>query len=155
MTTQDERQAAALKTSISSYVGTATLAVIGGGVALFTYIQQNFVPGGLFYLCIALGALLLVVSFILGGRGADATARALATGAWSTETSKSEFNGQAVFTLLGLIFVLGAAVLGATAPPRVVKDPCVGLLSSDLSKSRPHLDQLRQDLAVCKSSGTQ
>ena len=42
MTNDDQRQAAVLKAGTSNYVGTATLAVLAGGVALFTYIQQNF-----------------------------------------------------------------------------------------------------------------
>jgi hypothetical protein len=54
MTTDDERQAALMKTSISNYVGTATLAMIAGGVALFTYIQQNFKASAGFYVLVAI-----------------------------------------------------------------------------------------------------
>lgn len=150
---ENGRQAAALRTSISSYVGTATLAVIGGGVALFTYIQQSFAPPGLFYVCMALGAGLLVISFILGGRGASSTAAALADGTWSIATSKPAFNWQAILTLLGLLAVMAAAGLGTTAPVRVVRDPCVAVLSSDLSRSPVEGRQLRRDLATCEAPG--
>src|SRR6266699_509715 len=77
-TTEDERQAALMKTSISSYVGTATLAVLAGGVALFTYIQQNFKASAIFYVLVAVTLATLVLSFILGGRGTNTTAETLA-----------------------------------------------------------------------------
>lgn len=80
MTNENQRQAAVVKVGISNYVGTATLAVLAGGVALFTYFQQNFNVSDLFYAFTAGAAVLLVVSLYLGGQGASSLADNLRQG---------------------------------------------------------------------------
>jgi hypothetical protein len=147
----DERQAALIKTSISSYVGTATIALIAGGVVLFTYIQQNFRPSYWFYglMLVATGA--LVMSFIFGGRGANATAIELASGEWTKDTKTKAFNLQALLTLVGLIVLIVAAAVGTLTSARpAAKDPCVMSLSRQLAKPHPDLKELRKELQACE-----
>lgn len=153
MTDDNERQAAAIKVSISNYVGTAALAMLAGAVALFTYVQQNFNPSAAFYVLILLSVIALVSSFFAGGKGANSTATAVAKGTWSHATKTNSYNVQAILTLAGLVLVLTAAAVGTTlsAPP-AKKDPCVTLLSAQLGKPHPHLAQLRQELAVCEAA---
>jgi hypothetical protein len=153
MTDDNQRQAAAIKVSISNYVGTAALAMLAGGVALFTYIQQNFNPSGLFYLLILLSLIALVASLFAGGKGADSTATKLGSGAWTHETRTVAYQVQTFLTLAGLILVLAAAGVGTTlSSPPAKKDACVTLLSTELAKPHPILAQLRQELAICEAA---
>jgi hypothetical protein len=151
MTDENERQAALIKTSISSYVGTATLAVLAGAVALFTYIQQSLKPSIVFYFLILIAVIALIVSFILGGKGANATAKSLADGTWTKDSKTSAFNWQAVLTLVGVVFLIAATAVG-TIPSihPATKDPCVALLSRELAKPRPDLRQLKKELNICE-----
>jgi len=151
-TTEDERHAALMKTSISSYVGTATLAVLAGGVALFTYIQQNFKASAIFYVLVAVTLATLVLSFILGGRGTNTTAETLARGNWTKDTKIPDFNLQALLTLLGMVLLIAATVVGTATHRPPDKDPCVALLSHQLAMSHPNLKQLRQELALCEAA---
>jgi uncharacterized membrane protein len=154
MTDENERQAAALKASISSYVGTATLAVLAGGVALFTYVQQNFNVSDLFYTFTIVAAIALVASFIAGGKGANSTAEQLAAGTWTKNTKTRAFNWQALLTLAGTVALVVATAVGTSShrPTAAKKDPCVALLSHELAKPHPNLWQLRQELALCEAT---
>jgi hypothetical protein len=150
VTDDNQRQSATLKVSISNYVGTATLALIAGAVALFTFIQQNYNLPWFFYLFMLLALATLVASFISGGLGADSTVKAVASGDWSKKTPA--FNIQAILTLFGLIFILVAAGLGLTSSHVVIKDPCVKLLSTQLAMPNPDIPKLRRELAVCEAT---
>ena len=152
MTTSDnERQGALIKASISSYVGTATLAVLAGGVALFTYIQQNFQVSASFYSLMALAAIVLVGSFIAGGKGANTTAGQVAAGTWTKDTKTRAFNWQALLTLAGMIILIIATAVGTSSHrPTKTKDPCVTLLSHQLAKPHPNIGRLRKELSICE-----
>ena len=54
----------------------------------------------------------LVVAIFLGGRGSDAVANDLAHGRSTKESHYSSFNLQALLTLVGLLLVLVATVVG-------------------------------------------
>ncbi len=150
-TSENERQAAILKVGISNYVGTATLAVLAGGVALFTYIQQNFKVSGVFYGFTAAAAVLLIASFFVGGRGAAKTANELAKGTWKTNTKINAFNWQAIFTLVGTLALIMATAVGTSSHKTTTQDPCAKLLSRQLARPHPNLCQLRQELAICEA----
>jgi hypothetical protein len=152
MTSDDERQAALMKTSISNYVGTATLALIAGGVALFTYIQQNFKASAGFYVLVAIAVVTLVSSFIFGGKGANTTTEELARGTWTKDTKIREFNWQAILTLAGLISLIAATAVGTATHQPSKKDPCVMLLSHQLANPYPNLKQLRKELTLCEAA---
>jgi hypothetical protein len=152
VTSENERQAAVLKAGISTYVGTATLAVLAGGVALFTYVQQNFNVSGVFYGFTATAGVLLILSFMAGGKGANTTAEKLANGTWKKGTETPEFNLQAVLTLLGTVALVVATVVGTSSHRlTTTKDPCVALLSRELAMPHPDLEQLRKELALCEA----
>ena len=154
-TDENERQAAVLKVGISNYVGTATLAVLAGGVALFTYIQHNFNPSVVFYGFTAAAAVLLIASFFVGGRGAAKTANELATGTWKKNTRNRAVNWQALLTLVGTVVLMAATAVGTSSqhrPTTTAKDPCVALLSRELAGPHPDLGQLRKDLALCEAA---
>jgi len=144
-------QAAILKVGISNYVGTATLAVLAGGVALFTYIQQNFKVSGVFYGFTAAAGVLLIASFFVGGRGSAKTANELAKGTWKEDTKIEAFNWQAILTLLGTLALVVATAVGTSSHRPTTGDPCVALLSHELARPHPHLGQLRQELTLCEA----
>ena len=147
---EHEIQAAAIKVGISNYVGTAALAVLAGAVALFTFFKQNYDPSIVFYVAFVVAVAALVASIFLGGRGANATAYYLADGTWTKDTRMADFDLQATLTLIGLILTVASAVLGTTSSPHRVIDPCVSVLSADLSRSNPDVGQMRQDLTTCQ-----
>lgn len=150
-TSDNERQAAVLKVGISNYVNTATLGMLAGAVALFTYVQQHFNVSGVFYGFMAAAAVLLVASSVAGGKGASAMADKLAKGTWKGQKTPA-FNWQAILTLLGTVALVAATAVGASSHgPTTTKDPCVALLSRELAKPHPHLMQLRKELALCEA----
>jgi signal transduction histidine kinase len=109
-------EAASMQVSISSYVGTATLAVLAGAVALFTYISQQFEPKCGFYVLMIIGAVALVFSLFLGGKGSAAVASHVNSNSWSTSTKVDEFGGQALLALIGVFAVLAATAVGLASP---------------------------------------
>jgi hypothetical protein len=146
------RQAAIVKVGISNYVGTATLAVLAGGVALFTYFQQNFNVSDFFYGSAVAAAVLLVASLFLGGKGASSMADKLARGTWRGEKTRA-FNWQAILALAGTVALVIATVAGTSShrTTTTTKDPCVALLSRELAMPHPHLKQLRNELTLCEA----
>jgi hypothetical protein len=161
MTNDDQRQAAVLKVGTSNYVGTATLAVLAGGVALFTYIQQNFKAFGVVYGFTAAAAFLLIASFVVGGKGASEMANNLAKGEWGEDTKIKvlnlefkAFNWQAILTLLGTLALIIGTVVGTSSHQTTKQDPCAALLSHQLTSPHPNLCQLRQQLALCEAVRT-
>lgn len=116
--TEEERQAATLKVGISNYVGSAALAIIAGGIALYTYISQTFdvALGFDVLMFVALGA--LVIAIFLGGLGSDQLSAHLAAGTWTKDTRGQLYNFQALLTLLGLLLVLIASIIGVSAEQR-------------------------------------
>jgi len=112
--TDDQRVAVGLKVGISNYVATASLAVLAGSLALYTYIAQNFSPSWLFYVLIGLGSLALVASIFLGGMGTDFSVAKAATGEWDNP-DMWQFDWQAVLTIVALVFVIAATARGTTS----------------------------------------
>ena len=110
----DTRQYASLLISISNYVGTATLAILAGLVAIFTFVEQTSKPHWYFYLVVVLGVFCLVWSFIDGGRASSSVAKAVGDKTWqaNSKPNQGSFDRQATTTLMGLILVLAAATIG-------------------------------------------
>jgi hypothetical protein len=109
-----ERQAAAIKASISTYVATAALAVLAGALALFTWISQTFVPPWTFYGCMAVAVVFLVIAIFVGGLGQDWLVNEVAHDRWNNPPTW-QFNWQSGLTLVALCFVTAATAIGATS----------------------------------------
>lgn len=109
---EDRRQAASLLTSLSSYVMTATLAVLGAQAVVTTFVIENRTNLGLFYWISGIAVVSLALSIILGGLGINEIIRAGATGGWKIDTKSGRFNKQAVLALFGAILVVVSAFLG-------------------------------------------
>ena len=150
---EDQRLAAGLKVGISNHVASAALAVLGGGLGLFTYISQSFAPPSSFYALMGAAAAMLVASIWAGGDGAARTVSAIAGGSWS-DKSLPQFNWQALLTLLALIVLIVATAIGVSSAKvsagtdrrveRVEKQ--LTTLSSTVTDLRRGQTQLRQRL---------
>jgi amino acid transporter len=115
--TQGQQAAATMKVGISNYVAASALGVIGGATALYTYVSQNFDVPGSFDVLMFLALAALVLSIVLGGSGSDTVANQVAQESWAGQ-SLQRFNLQAILTLLGLILVVLATIIGVNADPK-------------------------------------
>ena len=114
--TEDRRAAASLTTALSSYLITATLAVLGAQAIVATFVLDNRQHLTGFYVVSFIGLAFLVSSIILGGRGIYEIVKSGYEGHWKIETKHRSFNYQAVFALLGAILVVASALLGCPKP---------------------------------------
>ncbi len=109
---EDARAAAGLVVSLSSYVVTAALAVLGAQAVVVTFILDKRTHLMPFYITTGLGGLALISSVIVGGWGIYEIAVAGAKGRWTVRTKGGKFNMQSVLALLGAILVVTSAFLG-------------------------------------------
>jgi nitrogen fixation/metabolism regulation signal transduction histidine kinase len=108
----DLRAASGLVVSLSSYVMTATLAVLGAQAVVATFVIDKRKDLTAFYIVSVAGTLVLILSIILGGQGMDEIIKSGARGAWKVRTSGRKFNLQSILALLGAILVVISAFLG-------------------------------------------
>jgi hypothetical protein len=111
---ENTRLAASLKVGISNYVASASLAVLAGALALYTYITQNFSPPWTFYAFMLAAGLALVASIYVGGDGADLTVARVAKDEWTNQATW-QFPTQALLTLVALVLVILGTAIGAKA----------------------------------------
>jgi hypothetical protein len=143
---EDERSAANIYASLSSYVMTASLGVIAAQAALATFVLDKRDHLTWFYTCMVLGLTASVVSIALGGKGVDGIASAGFKGSWTLKPKHDYFNLQAVFCLLGMVLLLFSLFSGTTKPespgPAEIKR-----LNESVVKLQADLDNLRTQYA--------
>lgn len=113
----DLRAASNLTTTLSGYLITAALAVLGGQAIVVTFVIDKRNQLEAFYAVSAVGTASLVCSIILGGAGIYEIVHAGARGEWKVSTKGGKFNLQAVLALLGAVLVVASAFLGHSKPP--------------------------------------
>jgi hypothetical protein len=116
MGVEDQRAAAAIQVSISSFVLTAALAVIAAEGALVTFYLDKRVIDWPGIVALALTPALVVASFIAGGLGLNQLSKNGYSGTWNITAASAQFNWQAIFTLLAACGII-ASVLGTHAKP--------------------------------------
>jgi hypothetical protein len=109
-TVEDQRQAASIYTSISTYAATGTLAALAGSLALLTYFAGAYHNLAGFFILIGIGVALLCVSIVLGGQGLTQVARDGSKGSWEIAARNQKFNCQAIFALAGILCAILATV---------------------------------------------
>jgi hypothetical protein len=119
---EDRRAAASLVATLSSYVITAALAVLGAQAVITTFVLDRREELTLFYVLGGLGAAMLVLSVLIGCAGIYEIAAAGSGGDWKVTTRRGKFNLQAICALVGTVLVIASAFQGerredATAPP--------------------------------------
>lgn len=115
-TDEDRREASSLATTLSSYVITAALAVLGAQAVITTFVMDKREGLTWFYVISGLGAACLIGSVILGGRGIWEIVGNGFEGNWDINPRNQKFNVQALLALAGTIFVVASAFLGHPKP---------------------------------------
>lgn len=116
MGSEDERAAATIYSSLSSYVITASLAVIAAQAVLATFVLDKRDHLTWFYIWMVVGLLASVLSIVRGGRGIGKLASAGFKGAWNLKLDDDYFNQQAVLCLFGMACLLLSLFCGTTKP---------------------------------------
>ena len=111
---EDRRAASNLVISLSGYVMSAGLAVLGAQAVVATFVVDKRDNLGVFYLVSMAATTCLVLSIIVGGRGMYEVIGKGAKGDWRIRTDRGHFNQQALLVLTGTILVVLSAFLGHT-----------------------------------------
>ncbi len=147
-TPDDERAAASIYTSLSSYVITASLGVIAAQAALATFVLDKRDHLLWFYLWIVSGLIASVVSIVLGGRGIADIASDGFDGEWTLKPKGGDlFNYQAIFCLLGMALLLCSLFSGS---PKVENSPVtqeIQQLKDTVQKLQLQVDSLRSQVS--------
>lgn len=146
-TLEDQRSAANIYASLSSYVITASLGVIAAQAALATFVIDKRDQLTWFYTWMVLGLLASVVSIVLGGKGVAGIASAGFTGAWTLKPKHDFFNFQALFCLVGMAFLLFSLFSGTVKPENAKATDDIQRLSRSVETLQTELDNLRTQYA--------
>src|SRR4051812_18478556 len=115
-TAEDRRQAALLVASLSSSVTSASVALLGAGAVITTYVSDKYVHLGLFYVVMAVAAGGLVRSLLVGGEGIyEIAADGWEKGDWKVQTRKRKFNTQVRWMMGGVVLLLLGTFIGLSA----------------------------------------
>jgi hypothetical protein len=130
---EDRRAAANIVVTLSGYVITAALAVLGAQAVVTTFVLDKREHLTWFYVVPGVGAALLVLSIILGGKGIGEIVKSGAGGSWTTHTRYRKFNLQSICALAGTVLVVASAFLGDTKPSNPSNPPSRAGLPHDLT----------------------
>jgi len=139
----DQRSAANIYTSLSSYVITASLGVIAAQAALATFVLDKRDHLVWFYTWMILGLITSVVSIVLGGRGIAAIASAGFAGSWTLKPKRDYFNYQGLFCLLGMALLLLSLFSGTPKPENLRATEDIRRLNGSVEKLQAELADLR------------
>lgn len=103
---------------IAGSMTTAAIAVLGIIGAIVTYIASNYQDLTAFYILAALSALALISGIWQGMRGIAELTNKGFQGEWLVETKKGRFDKQSLATLIGLLLLGAAVIVGFMAPTK-------------------------------------
>jgi hypothetical protein len=144
---EDQRNAATIYTSLSSYVMTASLGVIAAQAAVATFVLDKRDHLTSFYICMIAGILASVVSVVFGGKGIAAIASSGFDGTWSIKPNGDPFNRQAFFCLLGMVLLLVSVFTGQPKPDNPSAEQ-VQRLSATIAQQQSQIDDLKGKYAA-------
>jgi len=139
---EDQRNAATIYTSLSSYVMTASLGVIAAQAAVATLLLDKRDHLTCFYICMIAGIVASVVSVVFGGKGIAAIASGGFKGTWSIKSNGDPFNRQAIFCLLGMMLLLVSVFTGQPKPENPSADQ-IQRLSTIITQQQTQIDDLK------------
>jgi hypothetical protein len=145
---EDQRAAANIYASLSSYVITASLGVIAAQAALAVFVLDKRDHLFWFYTWMIAGVLASVLSIALGGKGIAAIASAGFDGAWTLKPKKDYFNYQAISCLMGILFLLFSLFSGTTKAenPQAMEE--IHRLNTSVESLRKDLSSLQAQYAA-------
>jgi uncharacterized membrane protein len=144
---EDQRSAANIYASLSSYVITASLGVIAAQAALATIVIDKRDHLTWFYAWMILGILASVGSIVLGGKGVAGIASFGFAGTWTLKPKHDFFNYQALFCLLGMAFLLFSLFSGTAKPENTKATDDIQRLSRSVETLQTEIDDLRTEYA--------
>lgn len=103
---ENKRLAVNTGVTLSSNLISACLSMIAIIGALFVFVIEKREINWLFYFFIFFSFLTFIVSIILGGKGIDIARKEAFRNVLDLDCSKSKFNLQAIFCLLGIFFCI-------------------------------------------------
>lgn len=125
---EDVREAANMRASISTYVSTVALAVLGAEGALYTYYLEHRLVAPWATGAFIVAALAIVVSIFLGGKGTNTLSSRGYYGDWDIFALAGTFSAQSLFALLSVV-LLAAVMFWGTGPlPPPKADTAANLL---------------------------
>jgi hypothetical protein len=146
-TPEDERNAATIYASLSSYVMTASFGVIAAQAAIATFVLDKRDHLGWFLGCMIVGIVASVVSVVFGGRGIAAIAAVGFDGTWSLRPNGDSFNKQAIACLLGMVLLLASVFCGRAKPDNSNADH-IQRLNSALTQQQTQIEALKAQSAT-------
>jgi uncharacterized coiled-coil protein SlyX len=146
-TLDDQRNAATIYASLSSYVMTASLGVIAAQAAIATFVLDKRDHLGWFLVCMIVGIVASVVSIVFGGKGIAAIAAGGLDGTWSLKPDGDSFNKQAIACLLGMFLLLASVFCGRTKPDNPNADQ-IQRLNAAVTQQQTQIDALKSQCAT-------
>jgi hypothetical protein len=144
---EDQRNAATIYTSLSSYVMTASLGVIAAQAAVATFVLDKRDHLTCFYISMIAGIVASVVSVVFGGKGIAAIASGGFGGNWSIKPNGDPFNRQAIFCLLGMMLLLVSVFTGQPKPDNPSAEQ-VQRLTAIITQEQTQIDDLKGKFAA-------
>lgn len=103
---ENKRLAVNTGVTLSSNLISACLSMIAIIGAIFLFVIEKREVGWLFYLLISLSFIMFILSIIFGGKGIDIARKKAYQDLLDLDFSKSKFNLQAIFCILGIFFCI-------------------------------------------------
>lgn len=103
---ENQRLAVNTGVTLSGNLISACLSMIAIIGATFLFVIEKREVGWLFYWLISLSFLMFILSIIYGGKGIDIARKKAYEGLLNLDFSKSKFNLQAIFCILGIFFCI-------------------------------------------------
>lgn len=103
---ENKRFALDIGVTLSSQIINACLSMLAIIGATFIFVIDKRETSIIFYILISLGFLSFIYSIIIGGKGIDIIRKKSFTNVLELDSSKTYFNQQAIFCLLGLFLCL-------------------------------------------------
>jgi len=149
-TAEDERNAANIYASLSSYVITAALGVIAAQATLAVFVLDKRDHLFWFYLWMICGVGATVLSIIFGGRGVASIASSGFGGTWTLKPKGDLFNLQALLCLLGIVCLLFSLFSGSTKPENPSSKNEIDLLNKSAQTLQDQINDLRAQINSLK-----
>jgi len=144
---EDQRSAASIYASLSSYVMTASLGVIAAQAALATFVLDKRGHLTWFYIWMVAGIFASVASIVFGGKGIAAIASGGFDGTWSLKPNGDSFNRQALFCLVGMLFLLLSLFCGRPKPENPYAEE-MRRLNTTVIQQQSQIDDLKGKYAA-------
>ncbi len=107
---EDKKTAVNIGVTLSTQLISASLSMIAIIGALIVFVIDKRETSIAFFICFSLGFLFFLLSIIKGGKGINIVRNQGYDHNWNLSCSKSFFNSQAIFNLLGIIFCLSSFI---------------------------------------------